>query len=191
MKYEAEKIATKNIAKTIAKFGDSSSALLYSNIVEIQPLNRDPFLNNKHHTPYLWKKIIITSVSYYPKNLSGRVEEVDERHSPYVKSTVGENITIDFTKIKISTEYITFSEFYKEHEKAQIYNDIDDINKKIAYQTRLQYEYSRKLFLWHSYHETLPNNLLSDMNGEEFERLVEYVLTKIGYKTQRTKASGD
>lgn len=180
---------TENIARVVSNIG--STMRILTDIVEITPYNSSYYFYDKHYFPSLWRQVRITSIEYYPRYIHGIIVAVDERHSDLVKRTVNEIIRINFYEKDSNVEFILYEKFYEQYEIIVVKNEIDTLVKSIGPLTNYQFDYAKEQFFWEKYHEMLPLNIEAEMSGLDFERLIEYILLCLGYKTQLTKASSD
>jgi len=144
-------------------------------------------LNNKNLS-YVWKKILISEYSNFPK-VVGKIIEIGNSTDIYARS--GQIIEIDLFAHIYNISYITVEELQKDLEEVKKYQRIDEIKIELAKRYVLKKEYAKERLLWQKYYEGLPSEYYENMNGEEFEGFIENLFIKMGYSTLRTKSSGD
>lgn len=145
------------------------------------PWQDDTILN------YAWKKILIDDVTEYP-TVKGKI--IDSSSKNDSQNPVGKYLTINLLNSNIDL-YIDLNEFKHDLQKANNDQCINKLKSELYGLNESKKTYIKEQTLWREYYKGLPSEFYDNMTGLEFEKYIENLLTRKGYKVFRTKATGD
>ena len=148
--------------------------------------NRMPWQDNTVLN-YAWKKISIDDVTEYP-TVKGNI--IDSSSKNDTQNPIGKYLTINLLSINIDL-YIDLNEFKHDLQKANNEQCINRLKSKLYGLNESKKTYIKEQTLWREYYKGLPSEFYDNMTGLEFEKYIENLLSRKGYKVFRTKDSGD